>query len=127
MIAFDLAERFQTAVIMLTDLDLGMNDHLCKPFAWDEEKKYDRGKVLSAKDLDEMSFGRYLDVDGDGIPYRTIRNILLKIPFLPEDLPRDEYAKYTEDGDVYARNMDRLVKKWNTAKTPGSAPEIAIS
>jgi 2-oxoglutarate ferredoxin oxidoreductase subunit alpha len=127
VIAFDLAERFQTAVIMLTDLDLGMNDHLCKPFAWDEEKKYDRGKVLSAKDLDEMSFGRYLDVDGDGIPYRTIPGTHpTKGSFFTRGSSRDEYAKYTEDGDVYARNMDRLVKKWNTAKTQVPAPEITI-
>lgn len=127
VIAFDLAERFQTAVIMLTDLDLGMNDHLCKPFAWDEEKKYDRGKVLSAKDLDEMSFGRYLDVDGDGIPYRTIPGTHpTKGSFFTRGSSRDEYAKYTEDGDVYARNMDRLVKKWNTAKTHVPAPEITI-
>lgn len=127
VIAFDLAERFQTAVIMLTDLDLGMNDHLCKPFAWNEEKKYDRGKVLSAKDLDEMSFGRYLDVDGDGIPYRTIPGTHpTKGSFFTRGSSRDEYAKYTEDGDVYAKNMDRLVKKWNTAKTQVPAPEITI-
>ena len=112
---------------MLTDLDLGMNDHLCKPFAWNEEKKYDRGKVLSAKDLDEMSFGRYLDVDGDGIPYRTIPGThSTKGSFFTRGSSRDEYAKYTEDGDVYAKNMDRLVKKWNTAKTQVPAPEITI-
>ena len=71
--AFDFAERYQTAILIMTDLDLGMNDHLSDPLQWDDSRMYKRGKVLTAVELESMkSFGRYQDVDGDGIPYRTI-------------------------------------------------------
>ncbi|WP_337044647.1 2-oxoacid:acceptor oxidoreductase subunit alpha [Emticicia sp. 17c] len=117
--AFDLAERLQTPIIVLTDLDLGMNDHLCEPFNWNQERKYDRGKVLNAQDLENMGrFGRYLDVDGDGIPYRTYPGTHpTKGSYFTRGTSRDEYAVYTEDGSVYVRNMERLSKKWDTAKT----------
>ena len=122
--SFDIAELLQTPVIMLTDLDLGMNDHMSEPFEWDDTKPYNRGKVLNAQQLEDMPrFGRYLDVDGDGIPYRTIPGTHpTKGSFFTRGTSRDEYAAYTEDGAVYARNMDRLTKKWDTAKNIVPAP-----
>ncbi len=124
--AFDLAERLQTPVMVMTDLDLGMNDHTTPAFEWDETRRYDRGKVLSAEDLDNLKqFGRYLDVDGDGITYRTLPGTHpTKGSFFTRGSSKDEYARYTEDGDAYKRNMDRLVKKWNTAKQYVPGPEI---
>lgn len=124
--AFDLAERLQTPIIVLTDLDLGMNDHMSEPFEWDETRKYDRGKVYSAEDLDNMGrFGRYLDSDGDGIPYRTYPGTHpTKGSFFTRGTSRDEYAVYTEDSAVYVRNMERLVKKWNTAKDLVPQPQF---
>ncbi|MCB0643693.1 MAG: 2-oxoacid:acceptor oxidoreductase subunit alpha [Phaeodactylibacter sp.] len=117
--AFDLAERLQTLVLVLTDLDLGMNDHLSEPLVWDSERRYDRGKVLSAQDLEALpKFGRYLDVDGDGIPYRTIPGTHpTKGSYFTRGTSRDEYARYTEDGAAYVRNVDRLKHKWETTKT----------
>lgn len=122
--AFDLAERLQTPIMVLTDLDLGMNDHLSEPFEWNNERTYDRGKVLNAADLENMGrFGRYLDVDGDGIPYRTYPGTHpTKGSYFTRGTSRDEYAVYTEDGAVYVRNMERLEKKWETAKTIVPAP-----
>ncbi|MXV14109.1 2-oxoacid:acceptor oxidoreductase subunit alpha [Hufsiella ginkgonis] len=122
--SFDLAERLQTPVIMLSDLDLGMNDHVSEPFEWDDSRKYDRGKVLSAIQLDTMErFGRYLDVDNDGVTYRTIPGThATQGSFFTRGTSRDEYAAYTEDGTVYVRNMDRLLKKWNTARYLVPAP-----
>jgi 2-oxoglutarate ferredoxin oxidoreductase subunit alpha len=124
--AFDLAERLQTPIMVMTDLDLGMNDHMCDPLKWDPTRTYDRGKVLNAEDLDRIEkFGRYLDVDNDGITYRTLPGAHpTKGSFFTRGTSRDEYARYTEDGAVYARNMDRLVKKWNTAKTIVPAPQL---
>jgi 2-oxoglutarate/2-oxoacid ferredoxin oxidoreductase subunit alpha len=124
--AFDLAEELQTPVIMLTDLDLGMNDHISDPLVWDDKRKYKRGKVLSAEQLEKMEkFGRYLDVDGDGIPYRTYPGTHpTKGSFFTRGTSRDEYATYTEDGAAYKRNVDRLVKKWETAKTMVAPPQL---
>jgi 2-oxoglutarate/2-oxoacid ferredoxin oxidoreductase subunit alpha len=168
--AFDLAERLQTPVIVMTDLDLGMNDHITEPLVWDDSRKYDRGKVLTSQQLDNLGksiafvqdvvdeqkvvsngngarqmdagemaemdaqphgdqsmtqpleqfkgkWGRYLDADGDGIPYRTIPGTHATAgAFVTRGSSRDEYAVYTEDGTVYQRNMDRLARKWETAK-----------
>lgn len=128
-LAFDLAERFQTPVIVMTDLDLGMNDHLCEPFYWDDERRYDRGKVLNASQLDAIQdYGRYLDVDGDGIPYRTLPGTHpTKGAFFTRGSSRDEYARYTEDGKAYVRNMLRLEKKWETVKSNMPRSEIMLS
>ncbi|MFN0015316.1 MAG: 2-oxoacid:acceptor oxidoreductase subunit alpha, partial [Saprospiraceae bacterium] len=117
--AFDLAERLQTPIMVMTDLDLGMNDHLTPPLRWDESRRYDRGKVLNAEELDNVqNWGRYRDIDGDGIPYRTIPGTHpTKGSFFTRGSSKDEDAKYTEDGEAYRRNMDRLLKKWDTAKT----------
>lgn len=128
--AFDLAERLQTPVIMLTDLDLGMNDNLSEPLSWDDAREYDRGKVFNAEELEAMSerFGRYLDVDGDGIPYRTYPGTHpTKGSFFTRGTSRDEYAVYTEDGSEYVKNMERLLHKWETAKSYVPAPEIIQS
>ncbi len=124
--AFDLAERLQTPIMVMTDLDLGMNDHVCDPLTWDPKKKYDRGKVLNAEELDKIDkFGRYLDIDNDGITYRTLPGTHpTKGSFFTRGTSRDEFAKYSEDGAVYKRNMDRLIKKWNTAKTLVPTPEL---
>lgn len=124
--AFDLAEELQTPVIMMTDLDLGMNDHLSEPFVWDDKRKFRRGKVLNAEQLEKVErFARYLDVDGDGITYRTYPGTHpTKGSFFTRGTSRDEYATYTENGGAYVRNMDRLVKKFNTAKTKVHAPEF---
>lgn len=124
--AFDLAEQLQTPIIMLSDLDLGMNDHISAPLEWDDNRKYQRGKVLSAEDLDEIEkFGRYLDVDGDGIPYRTYPGTHpTKGAYFTRGTSKDEFAKYTESGEAYQRNMDRLVQKFNTAKDLVPAPEM---
>ncbi|MBA3581795.1 MAG: 2-oxoacid:acceptor oxidoreductase subunit alpha [Gammaproteobacteria bacterium] len=124
--AFDLAERLQTPVILMTDLDLGMNDTLSPPFEWDDSRTYDRGKVLNAEQLDKIEkFGRYLDVDGDGICYRTYPGTHpSKGAFFTRGTSRDEYAVYTEDGAAYLRNVERLLKKWETAKDHVPAPEL---
>jgi 2-oxoglutarate ferredoxin oxidoreductase subunit alpha len=125
--AFDLADRLQTPVILLTDLDLGMNDNVSEPLEWDDSRQYDRGKVFSAEQLDAMTerFGRYVDMDNDGICYRTFPGTHPKKgAFFTRGTSRDEYAVYTEDGDVYVRNMERLLRKFETAKEYVPAPEI---
>jgi 2-oxoglutarate ferredoxin oxidoreductase subunit alpha len=124
--AFDLAEQLQTPVIMLTDLDLGMNDHVSEPLVWDDKRKYNRGKVLDAEALEKIEkFGRYLDVDNDGIPYRTYPGTHpTKGSFFTRGTSRDEYAVYTEDGEAYKRNVDRLMKKWETTKSLVPAPQL---
>ena len=124
--SLDLADRLQTPIIVLSDLELGMNDNLSEPFTWDDERRYDRGKVLSRESLEEISeFGRYLDIDGDGIGYRTLPGTHpTKGAFFTRGTSRDEYAVYTESPEAYTANMDRLLKKWDTAKTIVPTPEI---
>jgi 2-oxoglutarate ferredoxin oxidoreductase subunit alpha len=124
--ALDLADRLQTPIMVLSDLELGMNDNLSEPFEWDDSRRYDRGKVLSAKDLDEVEvFGRYLDVDGDGIGYRTYPGTHPeKGAFFTRGTSRDEFAVYTESGEVYQRNMERLQKKWQTARAMVPAAQV---
>jgi len=163
--AFDLTERLQTPVIVMTDLDLGMNDHITEPLVWDDSRAYDRGKILTGEQLDQIAaasalgsrassldaasangdagghhadlpghdgsnetagqpleqfkgkFGRYLDIDDDGIPYRTIAGTnATRGAFVTRGSSRDEYGVYTEDGEAYKRNVDRLARKWDTAK-----------
>jgi 2-oxoglutarate ferredoxin oxidoreductase subunit alpha len=125
--AFDLADRLQTLVMLISDLDLGMNNHMSPPLAWDDDKKYDLGKILSAEDLEEMKedFGRYKDVDSDAIPYRTIPGTHpTKGSFFTRGTSHDEYAKYSELGEDYLHNVDRLAQKWETAKTLIPKPEF---
>ena len=117
--AFDLAEQLQTPVIIMSDLDLGMNEHSTPPITWDDTKSYKRGKVYSAEDLEKMAdFGRYLDPDSDALTYRTIPGTHpTKGSFFTRGSSRDEMAKYTEESEPYVRNMDRLQRKWDTIKT----------
>ena len=122
--AFDLADRLQTPVFVLLDLDIGMNDRLCKPFDWDDQRRYDRGKVMTAEQLEAgKNFGRYLDVDGDGIPWRTIPGTHpTKGAFFSRGTTRNAYAKYSEVGTDYVYNMERLRRKLETAKKLVPAP-----
>ncbi len=124
--SLDLADRLQTPILVMSDLELGMNDNMSEPFAWDDSRAYDRGKVLDAEALEGVNrFGRYLDVDGDGIGYRTYPGTHpSKGAFFTRGTSRDEYAAYTESPDAYVRNMDRLVKKWETAATLVPKAEI---
>jgi len=117
-LAFDLADRLQTPILVMLDLDIGMNHRLCRPLAWDDAKKFDRGKVMGAAELDAAKeFGRYLDVDGDGIPYRTYPGTHPnKGSFFTRGSTRDRYARYTEEGAPYVDNMQRLLRKFETAK-----------
>ena len=127
--SFDLAERLQTPIFVMEDLDIGMNDWLCRPFAWDDSRVYDRGKIITAEDLDAgnhfnrdskigpLTFGRYLDVDGDAIPYRTLPGTHpTKGAYFTRGTSRDRFAKYSEEGGVYADNMQRLLRKFETAQ-----------
>jgi len=122
--ALDLADRLQTPILVMSDLELGMNDNMADPFTWDDERRLDRGKVLRAEDLEKIeTFGRYLDVDGDGIGYRTLPGTHPeKGAFFTRGTSRDEYAAYTEAPEAYSANMDRLLKKWETARKLVPAP-----
>ena len=127
--AFNLAERLQTPVFVISDLDIGMNDWVTDKFEWDDEKKYDRGKVLNAEDLDKMdNFGRYLDIDDDGICYRTYPGTHPeKGAFFTRGTSHDEYARYTENGDINEQTLTRLVKKFRTASELVPNPIIDLS
>ena len=115
--ALDLAERLQTPIFVMTDLDIGMNQRLCKPFAWDDAQEYDRGKVMSAAELEAgKPFGRYRDVDGDGIPWRTLPGTHpSKGAFFTRGTTRNPQAMYSEAGPDYIYNMERLLRKFKTA------------
>jgi len=117
--ALDLAERLQTPVFLMTDLDIGMNQRLCKPFAWDDSRSYDRGKVMTAEELEAgKDFGRYKDVDGDGIPWRTLPGTHpSKGSYFTRGTTRNAYAQYSERGPDYIYNVQRLLKKFETAAT----------
>lgn len=117
--ALDLADRLQTPVFLMTDLDIGMNQRLCEPFDWDDSRVYDRGKVMTAEELEAgRDFGRYKDVDGDGIPWRTLPGTHpTKGSFFTRGTTRDAYARYSERGPDYIYNMERLLKKFRTAAT----------
>ena len=116
--SFDLADRLQTPVFVLLDLAIGMNERLCEPLQWNDDHRFDRGKVLSYQDLEAgKRFGRYLDLDGDGITYRTYPGTHPKRgSFFTRGTSRDRYARYTEEGSAYVDNMQRLLKKFETAK-----------
>jgi 2-oxoglutarate ferredoxin oxidoreductase subunit alpha len=116
--AFDLADRLQTPIFVMLDLDIGMNHRLSRPLKWDDARKFDRGKVMTTADLDAgKDFGRYLDVDGDGIPYRTYPGTHpVKGSYFTRGTSRDRYARYTEEPAPYADNMQRLLRKFETAK-----------
>ena len=125
--AFDISDRLQTPVIVMSDLELGMNEQICDQLSWDDSRVYDRGKVLSAEQLEEIEkFGRYQDIDGDGIPYRTYPGTHPhKGSYFTRGSSHDANAAYTEDGDVYAEVMDRIALKFETAANYLPKPEIS--
>jgi 2-oxoglutarate ferredoxin oxidoreductase subunit alpha len=117
--AFDLADRFQTPIFVMLDLDIGMQDWLCAPLAWNDARRMDRGKVMDAAGLEAgATFGRYLDVDGDGITYRTYPGThAARGSFFTRGTTKDRYARYSEEGPAYVDNMQRLLRKFETAKS----------
>lgn len=122
--ALDLADRLQTPVFVMSDLDIGMNQRLCAPLTWDDTRELDRGKVMTAEELESgRDFGRYLDVDGDGIPYRTYPGTHpARGAFFTRGTTRDPYARYSEKGPDYTYNVQRLLRKFDTAKSLVPAP-----
>jgi len=122
--AFDLADRLQTPIFVMLDLEIGMNERLTKPFTWDDNRKLDRGKVMTAEELSAgKDFGRYLDVDDDGIPYRTYPGTHpTRGAYFTRGTSKDRYARYTEEGPAYQDNMERLLKKFATAANLVPAP-----
>ena len=123
---FDLAERLQTPVFLLTDLDIGMNDWMVKELSWDDSYRPDRGKVLGPEELAKMDrFVRYLDVDGDGIAYRTFPGEDPKGAYFVRGSGHNKYGGYTEDSDEYQDVIDRLLVKWETAKS--LVPDAVVS
>ena len=117
--ALDLADRLQTPIFVMSDLDIGMNQRLCAPYTWDDARQYDRGKVMSAAELEAgKDFGRYKDVDGDGIPYRTYPGTHPnRGAYFTRGTSRDSYARYSERGSDYVYNMQRLLDKFATARS----------
>ncbi len=125
--AFDLAERFQTPTFVLTDLDIGMNDWVVPKLVWDDSYRPDRGKVLSAGELERVkSFHRYLDVDGDGIPRRTLPGVHPKGAYVTRGSGHDRFGAYTEDSEPYSDVMDRLRRKIDSAAIHMPAPEVRL-
>src|SRR6267154_1050091 len=124
--AFELADRLQTPIFVMTDLDIGMNTRLCEPLKWDDTQVYDRGKVMTYEELEAgKDFGRYLDVDGDGIAYRPSPGTHpARGGYFTRGTTKDRYARYTEEGPAYVDNMQRLLRKFETAKTLVPAPVI---
>jgi len=126
--AFDLAERLQTPIMVLSDLDIGMNDWMVPELEWDEDYVPDRGKVLGADELEKMEkFYRYLDVDGDGIPYRTLPGEHPKGAYFTRGSGHTKLGGYTEDSNEYQEVLDRLLVKWDTARTLVPDAEIRFS
>ena len=128
-LSLDLADRLQTPVFLMTDLDIGMNQRLAKPFQWSDDRKYDRGKVMSAEELEAgKEFARYLDVDGDGIPYRTLPGTHpTRGAYFTRGTSRNPQAVYSELGPDYQYNMQRLLKKHEFAKTLLPKPVLTPS
>jgi 2-oxoglutarate ferredoxin oxidoreductase subunit alpha len=127
--ALDLADRLQTPVFVMTDLDIGMNQRLCEPFEWEEGRMYDRGKVMTAEELEAgRDFGRYKDVDGDGIPWRTLPGTHpTKGSYFTRGTTRDPYARYSERGPDYIYNVERLLRKFQTAATMVPQPVVKLA
>ena len=126
--AFDLADELQTPIFVMSDLDIGMNDWMCPDLQWDKNYKPKRGKVLSAKQLEEIeNFYRYFDVDGDGIPYRSLPGVHPKGAFFTRGSGHNKFGSYTEDGEEYKEVIDRLLVKWDTARKMVPKPVIKYS
>ncbi len=115
--AFDLAERLQTPVFVMSDLDIGMNDWMCRDLKWDDNYRPDRGKVLGRQDVEKLEkFYRYFDKDGDGVAYRTLPGVHPKAAYFTRGSGHNQYGTYTEDSAEYQIVLDRLLRKWDTAK-----------
>jgi 2-oxoglutarate ferredoxin oxidoreductase subunit alpha len=115
--AFDLAERLQTPVLVLSDLDIGMNDWMCREFKWDDAYRPDRGKMLDKAEIEKLEkFYRYLDKDGDGITYRTLPGVHPKAAYFTRGSGHTQFGMYTEDSADYQLLLDRLLVKWTSAK-----------
>lgn len=126
--AFDLAERLQTPIMVLSDLDIGMNDWMCRDLTWDDAYRPDRGKVLSKDEILKLEkFYRYLDRDEDGIPYRTLPGVHPKAAYFTRGSGHNQYGAYTEDSADYQIVVDRLVRKFNTAKSLVPKPVIQMA
>src|SRR6516165_8156366 len=127
--AFDLADRLQTPIFVMLDLDIGMNERLCRPLTWDDTRRMDRGKVMTEAELDTAKeFGRYLDVDGDGITYRTYPGTHpTRGAYFTRGTSKDRYARYTESGTAYIDNMERLLRKFRTAASLVPPPQFYSS
>ena len=125
-LSFDLADRLQTPIFVMLDLDIGMQDWLCEPLSWNDKRSHDRGKVMTYEMLEAgKDFGRYLDVDSDGIPYRTHPGTHPKRgSYFTRGTTKDRYARYSEDGATYVDNMQRLLRKFETAKQYVPAPVV---
>ena len=125
--AFNLTERFQTPVFVVSDLDIGMNDWMCSRLKWDESYRPDRGKVLSAEELEKMQkFSRYADVDGDGIAARSLPGVHPRGGYFTRGSGHDKHATYTEDSADYQEVVDRLARKLVTAASAVPAPELHL-
>jgi len=126
--AFDLADRLQTPVFVMSDLDIGMNDWVVDALEWDDSRRYDRGKVLDAAGLDAAkNFGRYRDVDGDGIPWRTIPGAHPeKGAYFTRGTSHTEAGGYTEDGTIHAAMLERIARKFETARSLVPKPVIRM-
>ena len=125
VVAFDLAERLQTPVFVLTDLDIGMNDWMCEEFTWSDDYRWDRGKVLDAPALEQIeNFHRYLDTDGDGIPYRTLPGEHPKGAYFVRGSGHNKFGGYTEDAQEYQEVVDRLLVKFATAAEMVPKPAV---
>ncbi len=115
--AFDLAERLQTPVLVVSDLDIGMNDWMVREFHWDDAYRPDRGKMMTPEQIESLQkFHRYLDVDGDGIPWRTLPGVHPKSAYFTRGSGHNQFGGYTEDAAEYQQVLDRLMTKWQTAK-----------
>ena len=123
--AFDLAERLQTPVFVMSDLDIGMNDWMCREFRWDDAYRPDRGKVLTKEEIEALpKFHRYLDKDDDGIPYRTLPGVSPKGGYFTRGSGHNQYGGYTEDSAEYQVVLDRLLRKFKRARTLVPAPVV---
>ena len=123
--AFDLADRFQTPVFVVSDLDIGMNDWMVPRLEWDDDYVPDRGKVLTAEELEQAeSFYRYLDVDGDHIPYRSLPGVHPKGAYFTRGSGHDKYGRYTEDAEAYTEVVDRIAAKIESAALAVPKPEV---
>ena len=123
--AFDLAERLQTPVFVMSDLDIGMNDWMCPELKWDDNYRPDRGKVLSKEEIEALpKFHRYLDKDDDGIPYRTLPGVTAKGAYFTRGSGHNQYGGYTEDSTEYQVVLDRLLRKFKRAKALVPQPVI---